>query len=124
MADILADRAERNLADDGMGSRVQVLRGDAKTVLNQLDGLFDLILIDFEKSLYSELYDDLVERLRPGGYLIADDISFLSMNNPSQLSHPRGIADFVNILRADSRFETIYLPLGDGVTISRKKSDA
>lgn len=118
---LLANHAEQNLKEDGMGSRVRVLRGDARSLMNQLVGPFDLILLDFEKTLYSEFYDDLIMRLRPGGYLIADDISFLTMNHPSQLNHPRGIADFVNILLADSRLETIFLPLGDGVTISRKQ---
>jgi len=117
----LADRAEANLAADDLGKRVRVLRGDARKILKSLDGTFDLILLDLDKPLYTALLDDILNLLRQGGYLIADDIDFLSMDLPFSVKHySAGIADFVNHLLKMSELETIYLPLGDGITISRK----
>ena len=66
-----ADTARQNFVRAGVDARVNVIVGDASRFLHKVAGPFDLIFQDGNKQLYEPLLDRLVDRLRPGGVLVA-----------------------------------------------------
>ena len=67
-------RARDHFAAAGYADRVSVIVGDATRFLHKVGGPFDLIFQDSDKKLYEPMLDRLIELLRPGGLLIADNI--------------------------------------------------
>lgn len=117
----LAKAARENLRASGMADRVAILQEEAVTALERLKGPFDLILIDVDKSEYVDILPQAVERLAVGGHMIVDDVSFLSRDFPNRLKHlSLHMARFVQMLMKRKDMETIYIPLGDGIVVSRK----
>ncbi len=57
-----------------MRDRVSVIVGDATRFLHKVAGPFDLIFQDSDKKLYEPMLDRLIELLRPGGMLVADNV--------------------------------------------------
>jgi predicted O-methyltransferase YrrM len=110
----------RNLKDFGLLDVVTLIQGDALQVINSLPGPFDLILQDSDKSIYSPMLDACVERLRPGGVLAADDALFLPMGIPAKFARP--MDEYNRRVYADSRLNSIMLPIGDGLVLSLKKA--
>lgn len=73
----MAERAAGNIASAGLSGEVEVLRGDAASVLDGLQGPFDLIFLDIEKEAYLEMLPRCHRLLRPRGLLVADNTSFV-----------------------------------------------
>jgi predicted O-methyltransferase YrrM len=125
-----ADRAataRRNFARAGVDAKVNVIVGDASRFLHKVAGPFDLIFQDGSKQLYEPLLDRLVDRLRPGGVLVTDNVLWHGevldgFVDPPQRD-PRdteAIRHYNDRLTGDTRLLTTFLPLGDGVALSVK----
>ena len=69
-----AARARDHFAAAGVADRVSVIVGDATRFLHKVGGPFDVIFQDSDKKLYEPMLDRLIELLRPGGLLVADNI--------------------------------------------------
>ena len=122
-----ADEARKNFARAGVADRVTVMAGDASRMLHKVAGPFDLIFQDGNKQLYVPLLDKLIERLRPGGLLITDNVLWDGEVVPNFLPRPErtpedtaAIAAYNEALASENRLLTSWLPLRDGVTISVK----
>jgi predicted O-methyltransferase YrrM len=96
--------SRRTLADLGLADRVDYVLGDAGDVLDRYAGL-QFVLIDCEKDDYIRFFDRL--RLAPGAVVVADNI----------LSH--GLWDYVRHVRARPGVESVTLPVGKGLEVSR-----
>ncbi len=118
----LASLARRNFMQAGLDRRVAVLTGDAGKILSTLRGPYDLILLDVDKRDYVDLLEKCVDLLAPNGHLVADDVGFIVRDFPPELK-PLAVhmARFVMALLHREDLDSIYLPFGDGITISRKK---
>lgn len=88
----------------GLTDFVEYICDDAGNVLPQL-GEVDLALIDCEKQDYVRFFEML--RVAPGGFLVADNI----------ISH--SLTDYVNYVRKLSGIESVTLPIGKGLELSR-----
>ena len=124
-----AARAREHFAAAGYGDRINVIVGDATRYLPKVSGPFDLIFQDSDKKLYEPMLDRLHELLRPGGLLVADNILWSGEVIPGYESNPThpdedtaAITSFSRTLAADRRFYTSFLQVGDGVSVSVKKS--
>jgi predicted O-methyltransferase YrrM len=122
-----AATARRNFARAGVDRKVSVIVGDATRFLHKVAGPFDLIFQDGSKRLYEPLLDRLVDHLRPGGVLVADNVLWNGEAVEGFLDPPeRDAADTAAIRRyndrlaADPRLLTTFLPVGDGVALSVK----
>jgi predicted O-methyltransferase YrrM len=125
-----ADRAEtarQNFVRAGVDGRVSVIVGDASRFLHKVAGPFDLIFQDGSKQLYEPLLDRLVDRLRPGGVLVTDNVLWRGevvdgfIDPPERDPHDTAaIRHYNDRLAADARLLTTFLPLGDGVALSVK----
>jgi len=101
-------QAKETIAALGLADCVQFVNADASGVLSTYEAL-DFVLIDCEKDDYTRFFDAL--RLKPGGTVVADNI------------HSHGIWDYVRHVRSRSGFESITLPIGKGLEVTRR-SDA
>ena len=104
--------------------RIELHIGDALKVVPGLGLKFDLIFLDGEKREYPEYYSSLLEYLKPGGYMIADNTLWDGHVVDSEYdSDPQTVAvrTFNDMVRADERVEVAMIPIRDGLTIIRKK---
>jgi predicted O-methyltransferase YrrM len=126
-----AARAREHFAAAGVGDRVSVIVGDAMRFLHKVAGPFDLIFQDSDKQVYEPMLDRLVDLLRPGGLLVADNVLWNGEVIPGYVAeHERkysetdtaAIVAFSRRLAADPRLYTSFLQVGDGVSVSVRRS--
>jgi predicted O-methyltransferase YrrM len=122
-----AARARAHAAAAGVDERVHVMVGDASRFLHKVAGPFDLIFQDGDKPGYLTALDRLWELLRPGGVLACDNVLWSGAVVPGMMpTQERSAEDtdalstFNQQLSADTRFQTVWIPVGDGLSISTK----
>ena len=103
--------------------KIELHIGDALTIIPELNETFDLVFIDADKRLYSEYYDLVFDKVRPGGMIIADNT--LWDGKALETAHPSdkqtiGIQQFNNKIAKDKRVEKVIIPLRDGLTLITK----
>lgn len=122
--DEMEDFIRRQLSESPYGERVELLIGDAMEIIPRLDESWDMVYIDANKRFYIDYYNLLIDSLRPGALIIADNtlwdgkVTDLEANRDAQT---RGIAAFNDLIAADNRVEKVILPLRDGLTLIRVK---
>jgi predicted O-methyltransferase YrrM len=72
----MAERARRNLDRSGAGGAVEVVCADVLSRLPKMEGPFDMVFMDIEKSDYARALPDCRRLLRPSGLLVADNVAF------------------------------------------------
>lgn len=109
----------------GLSDRIDLqLRPAAETLAALPAGQeFDLAFIDADKGGYIGYWDDVVPRMRPGGLILVDNTLY-----SGQVADPANSRDVVTAIRAfndhaaaDDRVELVLLPVGDGLTMARKR---
>jgi predicted O-methyltransferase YrrM len=114
----LHHQAQKNVAAAGLSGVVELVLGDARDVVETLEGPFDLIFQDSDKSLYPVLLEKCIKLTRVHGVIVADDALFIPMGAPDQFSAP--IHLYNQRVFSDERLYSAILPVGDGVTVSVK----
>jgi len=124
-----AARARDHFAAAGYADRVSVIVGDATRFLHKVAGPFDLIFQDSDKKLYEPMLDRLVELLRPGGLLVADNLLWNGEVIPGYVAQKKyseedtaAIVSFSQRVAHDPRLYTSFLQVGDGVSVSVKRT--
>ena len=98
--------------------------GDANELAPKLGVVFDMAFIDGDKRTYVETYEMVMNILRPGGFILADNTLWDGHVVEEAYDHDHqtiGIRKFNDHVATDSRVEKVILPLRDGLTIIRKK---
>jgi predicted O-methyltransferase YrrM len=124
-----AARAREHFNAAGYGDRISVIVGDAMRFLHKVAGPFDVIFQDSDKQLYEPMVDRLVELLRPGGMLVADNVLWNGEVVPGYVTEKKysdedtaAIVRFSTRVAGDSRLYTSFVQVGDGVSISVKRA--
>jgi len=85
-------------------------------------GPFDLVFIDADKPNYSNYYNLVFEKVRPGGFIVADNVLWSGrVLEEEKDKDTQALHDYNQMVLADSRVENILLPLRDGLMVARKK---
>lgn len=103
-----AAEANRNLADAGLDTVATVVADDARATVATFPGPFDLVFIDAEKNDYVDHFEAVVDRVRIGGLILADNVN----------SHD--LSAYQAVLRERSDVETVTIPIGRGVEFTVK----
>jgi predicted O-methyltransferase YrrM len=122
--DELHEMSARYIALAGVAERVIQHTGRAQDIIPALDCSFDLVFIDGDKREYCEYYDLVFDRVRKGGFIIADNVLWGGkIESEEALKDPQGngIVMFNEKIRNDNRVEKLILPLRDGLMIIRRK---
>lgn len=124
MNDELNEMSTHYFALAGVADRVTLHTGRAQEIIPSLDYTFDLVFIDGDKREYCEYYDVVFDKVRKGGFIIADNVLWGGkIEDEYALKDPqtKGVVMFNEKVRSDHRVEKIVLPLRDGLMIIRKK---
>jgi caffeoyl-CoA O-methyltransferase len=107
----------------GLSSSIEQRTGNALDIIPQLDILFDLVFIDADKREYIDYYRVLLDKVKPGGFILADNVLWggKALDNYTSDPQARGIIDFNEMIRKQNAIERLILPLRDGLLIVRKK---
>jgi predicted O-methyltransferase YrrM len=110
------------LAKAAVADRVRLIIGDAKEVIPTLEGGFDLVFIDADKISYPSYYDLVIEKLNPGGVVLADNVLWEGkvLNVGTKERDTKAIQAFNDKVQNDPRVENVLLPLRDGLMMVRK----
>lgn len=98
-------------------------RGDARTVIPGLSLPWDLVFMDADKVSYIDYFNMILPGVRPGGFILADNVFFhgqVFVPNPSGKS-AKAIAVFNEYIKAHQEVEVLMLPIRDGISVIQKK---
>ncbi len=109
----------------GLEDKIVPLTGRARDILPSLEINFDLAYIDGDKKEYIEYYNIIIDKIRPGGYIMADNVLWGDKVFDMETRDPqtRGIIEFNEMIRQQKNIEKIIIPIRDGIMILRKISD-
>ncbi|SFC30538.1 O-methyltransferase [Spirosoma endophyticum] len=97
--------------------------GLAADILPALNETFDLVFIDADKRNNSLYFDLIFDKLRPGGFILADNVLWSGKVaeplNPSDQDTAAVLA-FNQKIQDDVRVENVLLPVRDGIMVIRK----
>ena len=122
--DEMADELHETFAGSDRAQDITLHIGDALDIIPQLDRCWDMIYIDANKRLYSQYLELVIDRVAPGGFIIADNTLWDNKVLEPSLSHDpqsAAIAAFNDKVAADPRLDKIILPVRDGLTIMRRR---
>ncbi|MDR1130410.1 MAG: class I SAM-dependent methyltransferase [Prevotellaceae bacterium] len=116
--------AEDFISRSSAGDKIRLYTGDALQIIPQMDVLFDLVFIDGDKREYTAYYNLAIEKLRKGGYIIADNVLWSGKVLEDAKSNDRftmELQSFNDFIQNDARVENLLLPVRDGMMIIRKR---
>ena len=109
----------------GLEDRIELVLAPATETLAALphDPPIDLAFVDADKEGYPAYLELLAERLRPGGVIAVDNTLWSGrVADPSATdATTQLLRDLNDDLVTDERFDNVLLPLGDGLTLLRKR---
>ena len=114
LEDVIREGYERA----GIAPRVNLHLGDARDIIPTLDASYDLVYIDANKRFYPEFWELVIDKVRSGGVIIADNTLWDGkVVEDAHDPQSRGILAFNEAVKADRRAGCVMLPLRDGLTI-------
>jgi caffeoyl-CoA O-methyltransferase len=119
----LAPMVDRYIRKAGFHERIQQHLAPAMEVIPKIAGTFDLVFIDADKQNYCNYFDLVVDRVRPGGLIVADNVLWSGKvldPHAEQDGETRGLVAYARMIRDDKRVESVLLPLRDGLLVSRR----
>ena len=107
----------------GLDSKIIQMTGRAQDIVPSLNKMFDLVYIDGDKREYVEYYNLIIDKVRPGGFILADNVIWGEKVLETGTSDPQamGVISFNEMIRRDSRIEKVIIPMRDGLMLIRKK---
>lgn len=108
----------------GMASKIDYRLGNALDIIPTLEGNFDMVFIDADKANYIKYYELVVERVNPGGIIVADNVlwsgKILVEEGKKIDKDTQVILDYNLMVKNDPRVENVLLPIRDGLMLARK----
>ena len=98
--------------------------GNAMDVIPTLNKEYDLVFIDADKHNYSNYYDLVFDSVKPGGYIIADNVLWSGkvIQSKDKLDEDTlALIAYSEKMSADNRVQHVLFPIRDGLMIVRKK---
>ena len=119
----------KNVKKANMEDKINVVYQDALDI-NLVDVNYDLIFIDAAKGQYTNFFEKFKYFLKPGGIIITDNLKFhgyvgnkeaIDSKNLRQLVGK--IENYIDFLKNNDEFDTEFIDIGDGLSISVRKKD-
>jgi caffeoyl-CoA O-methyltransferase len=110
--------------ESGLADKIDYRLGNAIEIIPTLSGPFDMVFIDADKSNYAKYYDLIIDKVNPGGIILADNVlwsgKILVEKGKKIDKDTQAILDFNAMIQNDPRVENALLPIRDGVMMARK----
>jgi predicted O-methyltransferase YrrM len=120
----LKDGCLQHFAAAGLKDKITLLTGKAVEIIPGLQETFDLVFIDADKINYAVYFDLVINKVRPGGYILADNVLFhgeVLIPEKERSANAKAIHAFNQKIAADERVEQVLLTIRDGLLLIRKK---
>ena len=102
-------------------AQIKHLIGDARKIIPELNETFDLVFIDADKINYAAYYDLVFDKVRTGGFIIADNVLWSGkVIEEKKDKDTLAIHQYNEKIEADTRVKNFILPLRDGLNIVQK----
>ena len=121
--DEITEMALKYFMQAGLSEKIIMHTGDAREIIPGLSDNFDLAFIDGDKEQYLDYYQQIMKKLKTGGFIIADNVLWGGKVLPGYAGRDKeakGISEFNRFVAQDPRVEKILLPFRDGWFILRK----
>lgn len=115
------DMATRYFARSPHGKKIQIVKGAALESLKKLEGPFDLVFIDADKTNYSNYYKAVLPKLPSGGIILVDNVLWSGAVLRPKTESDNAIVELNDLVSRDSRVDKVLLTIRDGVYLIRKK---
>lgn len=116
---------KRYIKKAGYEDKIKQYVGNAVDIIPQIDTTFDLVFIDADKENYSRYFDMVIDRVRTGGIIIADNVLWsgkvLDKKELEKDKDTKALDEYNKKIQADPRVENVLFPVRDGLMIARKK---
>ena len=105
-----------------MQNKIIQIIGNAVQEIQQLNETFDLVFIDADKQNYSLYYDLVIDKVRSGGFILADNVLWSGKIIDEQKDKDtKKLAEFNDKVQQDNRVENVIVSIRDGIMMIRKK---
>lgn len=115
-------RAQKNFEAAGVEKYIEILEGDALTILERISsekdslGKFDFVFIDADKERYNQYFDYILPLVKKGGLIGADNIVYPERFNLM-------MKNYVKHVRNNPKVRSVTIPIDNGEEISLKLVD-
>ena len=124
----ITQRAQRDWAAAGLADRIELRLGPALATLDNeiaagMAGQYDFVFIDADKAGYIDYYERALALVHAGGLIIADNTLWHGrvIDPDDRSTDTQAIRDFNRYLHGDERIDLSLVPIGDGLTLARKR---
>jgi caffeoyl-CoA O-methyltransferase len=114
---------KKNLQLASLTDKIETLTGDALKIIPNRSEMWDMVYIDANKQEYIEYFNLVIDRVRPGGLIVTDNVLWSGkvVFEPDDVD-ARVIHQYNQKLVNDPRVEVIMLTVRDGLSIAKKIS--
>ena len=116
--------AKNFIAQTEFANQIELVIADAKQYMCNITEPIDMAFIDADKKNYLTYYHLIIEKLKPGGLIVADNVLWsgkITIPENEMDRETLALHQFNQFVQQDARVENILLPIRDGLMIVRKK---
>jgi caffeoyl-CoA O-methyltransferase len=113
--------ARRYFSESPYGHKIEIRMGPALETVKTTSGPLDMVFIDADKGNYSNYYEAVLPRVRPGGLIVADNVLWSGRVLHPESPDDHAIVAFDNLVQSDPRVENVCLTVRDGMMLAWKK---
>jgi len=115
--------ARRHFDASDHRDRIELVVGDARESIRQVEGPFELVFIDAWKRDYAAYYEAVLPKLADNGLIVADNVLWrgLVFDPPPDDGEAIAVAHFADLVQRDERVDNALLTVGDGLLLVWKR---
>lgn len=120
----LEDRVRTYFMEAGLENKIDYRIGNAMELIPEINERFDLVFIDADKNNYANYFDLVIDKVRVGGFIIADNVLWsgkILLPEKEMDKDTRLLDAFNKKIQQDSRVENVLFAIRDGLMVMRKK---
>ena len=120
--------AKKNIKLAEVEEKINIFEGDAVEILPTMDEKYDVVFIDAAKGKYPFFLKEALRMIKPNGIIFADNILYKGYvmsdyNKHKQRTAVRYLREYIKEVSENPNLETEILEVGDGLAISKIKSE-
>ena len=119
----LSEISDKYFKKTGLEKTIITHIGNALDIIPRLKEDFDMVFIDADKENYLNYYQLVFDKIKPGGFILADNALWSGkvLKKNTSDKETKGISEFNDFVHQDPRVDNILIPVRDGIMILRKK---
>jgi predicted O-methyltransferase YrrM len=119
----LESMVRRYVTEAGLDNTIHLHVGDARHLIPTLKVEWDLVFLDADKENYATYFDLVIDRVRPGGVIVADNVLWSGKVIDPAVSDAEtdALRAYNAKVQADPRVNNVLLPIRDGLMVAIKR---